>query len=50
MFEVIKAFGFTGFGIFLGLGYARHGWKKYYEGMRRNDQNEASGTRGRGIR
>ena len=50
MFEVIKAFGFTGFGIFLGLGYARHGWKKYYEGMRRNGQDDASGNRRSGGR
>ena len=45
MFEVAKAFGFTAFGIFLGLVYARHGWKKYYEGMRQKD----ASTRGRGI-
>lgn len=50
MFEVIKAFGFTGFGVFLGLVYARHGWKKYYEGIRRGGQDEASGNRGRGSR
>lgn len=50
MFEVIKAFGYTGFGIFLGLVYARHGWKKYYEGSRKNGQDETSGNRVRGIR
>ena len=50
MFEVIKAFGFTGFGVFLGLGYARHGWKKYYEGMRRGSQEETSSNRRHGTR
>jgi len=48
--EVIKAFGFTGFGVFLGLVYARHGWKKYYEGARRNGQDEASSAQRRGTR
>ncbi len=43
--EVFKAFGFTGLGIFLGLVYARHGWKKYYEG-RRTECGETKGSRG----
>ena len=50
MFEVVKAFGFTGFGIFLGLAYARHGWKKYYEGTRRYGQEEASSAQRRAAR
>ncbi len=45
MFEVAKAFGFTGFGIFLGLVYARHGWKKYYEGLR-SERGKTEGNRG----
>lgn len=50
MVEVIKAFGFTGLGIFLGVVYARHGWKKFYEGMRRSGQEEASVNRRTGTR
>lgn len=42
MFEVLKAFGFTGFGVFLGLLYARHGWKKYYEGQRQAGRGSGS--------
>lgn len=50
MIEVIKAFGFSAFGVFLGLAYARHGWKKYYEGVRRGHDVEEKSTRGRGSR
>ena len=49
MLEVAKAFGFTGFGIFLGLVYARHGWKKYYEGRRCREGGLASPTSGEDI-
>ena len=45
MIEVIKAFGFTGFGMLLGWMYARHGWVKYYEGQKSHDE-----ARGRGSR
>lgn len=50
MFEVIKAFGFTGFGVFLGLVYARHGWKKFYEGERRGRSEAGEGARRSGVK
>lgn len=49
MLEVAKAFGFTGFGIFLGLVYARHGWKKYYEGLRA-ERSKVGGSKAEGGR
>lgn len=50
MVEVIKFVAYCSFGVILGLAYARHGWKKYYEGARRNSQEEASGAQRRGTR